>query len=161
MRWTRVAALGVTLALAGCSTASAGGTSTRTTASPTSPSSSTLLPTATNSEPSYASQPAPYVDHVRWVTASGGRSLRVYPTKAGRTTQGPGDEAEAWSEVLRMAPDADQPGMRAQFDCHWTYARLAAPDKPSWNLEPWRPVVSSEEMTQAACNPGGPELAES
>ena len=57
--------------------------------------------------------------------------------------------------MLRLAPDAGTPGMRAQFDCHWTYARLVAPDKHSWNLEPWRPVVGAQAMTRAGCNPGG------
>jgi hypothetical protein len=109
--------------------------------------------------PTTRSQSPPYIDSVRWVTGSG-RSLRVYPTAAGRTTQGPVDADEAWTEVLRLAPDADRPGMRAQFECHWTYARLVAPDKPSWNLEPWRPVVPAQEMVDAACNPGGPESAE-
>ena len=46
---------------------------------------------------------------------------------------------EAWTEVLTLSPDADIPGMREQFMCHWQYAELAYPDKTSWNLEPWRP----------------------
>jgi hypothetical protein len=50
--------------------------------------------------------------------------------------------------------------MRAQFDCHWRFARIVEPDKPSWNLEPWRPVVTESEMVDARCNPGGPESAE-
>ena len=160
MGWTGVAALGITVSLGGCSAANADVAATSTMSTSASTTSLTTVVTP-SSGASYPSSPPPYVARVRWVTATGGRSLRIYPTAAGRTTQGPGDGAEAWSEVLRLAPDADQPGMRAQFDCHWTYARLAAPDKPSWNLEPWRPVVSSEEMTQAACNPGGPESAES
>ncbi len=91
---------------------------------------------------------------------SGGRSLHIVPTASGRSAQGAADDDEAWSEVVGLAPDADQPGMRAQFDCHWTYARLVQPDKPSWNIEPWRPVVSESQMVDARCNPGGPESAE-
>ena len=91
---------------------------------------------------------------------SGGRSLHVVPTAAGRAASGPSDEARAWGEVLRIAPDADQPGMQAQFDCHWVYARLVQPDKPSWSLEPWRPVVTDQQMVDARCNPGGPESAD-
>ncbi len=105
--------------------------------------------------PSAAQVKPPYVASVRWVTGASGRSLQVRPTSAGRTTEAPYDEA--WSEVLRLAPGADTPGMQAQLACHWTFARLLAPDKPSWNLEPWRPVVSTDAMLAAGCNPGGAE----
>ena len=46
-------------------------------------------------------------------------------------------------------------GMRAQFDCHWRFARFAEPGKVSWNLEPWRPGVDDDAMLASACNPGG------
>lgn len=88
-------------------------------------------------------------------------SLRVYPTPSGRGAArqaGTGAQAaEAWAEVLAMAPDADTPGMWAQFLCHWQFAEFAQPGKPSWNLEPWRPVVDDTEMVDSGCNPGGPE----
>ena len=42
---------------------------------------------------------------------------------------------EAWGEVLAMAPDADTPGMRAQFVCHFKFAEFVEPGKTSWNLE--------------------------
>ena len=64
---------------------------------------------------------------------------------------------EAWTEVLTLSPDADIPGMREQFMCHWQYAELAEPGKTSWNLEPWRPEVSPDQMVAAHCNPGGTE----
>jgi hypothetical protein len=122
-----------------------------TTARPTGSGTSTVRPVA---EP-------PFIARVQWVRGSGGRSLQIFPTSSGRTAPGTADDDEAWAEVLRLAPDADQPGMRAQFDCHWTFARVVEPDKPSWNLEPWRPVVSDSQMVDARCNPGGPESAES
>ncbi|MDQ2758718.1 MAG: DUF2599 domain-containing protein [Actinomycetota bacterium] len=109
-------------------------------------------PEATSSRPEPGAPP-PYVAGVRWVTLSRGRSLQVRPTAAGRTTDAP--YPEAWREVLRLAPGADTPGMRAQFSCHWTFARLLSPHKASWDLEPWRPVVSSDEMLSAGCNPAG------
>ena len=113
--------------------------------------------------PAAAAEPVvpdpPYVDHVQWAKWGDMSSLRVYPTKAGRmaSTQ-PGTDAqagEAWTEVLTLSPDADIPGMRAQFLCHWHYAELVEPGKVSWNLEPWRNVVSDDEMIAAGCNPGG------
>jgi hypothetical protein len=102
----------------------------------------------------------PYIDHVQWAKWGDMSSLRVYPTESGRraslvaTTSAAG---EAWAEVLTLSPDADMPGMRDQFMCHWELAELGQPGKVSWNLEPWRNVVSDEEMVDAHCNPGGTE----
>ena len=125
-------------------------TTSTTTARPSGLATSAVTPVA---------QP-PFISRVQWVRGSGGLSLHVVPTASGRTAQGTAAADEAWAEVLRLAPDADQPGMRAQFDCHWTFARIVEPDKPSWNLEPWRPVVTDKQMVDAGCNPGGPESAE-
>jgi hypothetical protein len=103
----------------------------------------------------------PYVDHVEWVKWGDLSSLRVYPTAVARQLAAqPGTTAqadEAWSEVLTLSPDADLPGMREQFLCHWTFAEIVEPGKTSWNLEPWRPQVSPEEMVATRCNPGGTE----
>lgn len=113
----------------------------------------------------------PFVDHTQWAqwgSQQGGsqwghlRSLRVYPTPNGRAAArqvGTGAVDEAWTEVLALSPDADTAGMRAQFICHWQFAEFARPGKTSWNLEPWRPVVSDSEMFASGCNPGGPEEA--
>jgi hypothetical protein len=101
----------------------------------------------------------PYISHAEWAKWGDLSSLRVYPTPAGRAASGhPGAAAdEAWAEVLALAPDAAMPGMREQFDCHWSLAELAEPGKTSWNLEPWRPEVTPQEMAAAHCNPGGTE----
>jgi hypothetical protein len=144
--------------LGGCSSGLAGSapapsSTTTSTAGP-----STSGPASTTGT---GSSPAPpFVARVQWIKGSGGRSLHIVPTPAGRAAQGPADDDEAWSEVTVLTADADQPGMRAQFDCHWTFARLVQPDKPSWNIEPWRPVVTESQMVDARCNPGGPESAE-
>jgi hypothetical protein len=101
-------------------------------------------------------QPPPYIDHTQWVHWADLSSLRVYPTPAGRLASTEFVKPdEAWSEVLADAPDADLPGMRDQFVCHWELAEAAEPGKTSWNLEPWRPVVSMTKMLEAGCNPGG------
>jgi hypothetical protein len=104
----------------------------------------------------------PFVDHVSWDHPNLLPSLRVYPTASGRAAaRQPGsadpDADEAWSEVLAQAPDADTPGMRDQFLCHWELAEVVQPGKASWNLEPWRPVVDPTTMVDSGCNPGGPE----
>ena len=115
-----------------------------------------LSPTASADVPG-----PPYVASAEWAKWGDLSSLRVYPTESGRVAAGElGTEAqadEAWTEVLTLSPDADIPGMREQFMCHWQYAELAEPGKTSWNLEPWRPEVSGDEMVAAQCNPGGTE----
>lgn len=104
-----------------------------------------------------------YVDHTEWVSYAGRSSLRVYPTPAARAaalrldTDAAGEQA--WREVLASAPDADTPGMRDQFLCHFSYAEFARPGKTSWNLEPWRPVVDGATMLESGCNPGAAEEA--
>ncbi|MCT7658563.1 DUF2599 domain-containing protein [Mycobacterium deserti] len=111
--------------------------------------------------PAASADPAPpFVDHVEWAKWGDLSSLRVYPTPAGRQATGlaaPTLADAAWNEVLTLAPDADIPGMKAQFVCHWEFAELGRPGKVSWNLEPWRNEVSDQEMVAAGCNPGGTE----
>jgi hypothetical protein len=102
--------------------------------------------------------PPPYIDRTEWFHWADLSSLRVYPTVAGREASvdliSPN---EAWSEVLGDAPEADLPGMREQFVCHWQLAEFVQPGKTSWNLEPWRPALDEAKMLEAGCNPGGIE----
>jgi hypothetical protein len=110
---------------------------------------------------SSSSYSPPFVDHTEWAQWGRLTSLRIYPTPSARVaSRQPGTTAaadEAWTEVLAQSPDADTPGMRAQFICHWQFAEIAQPGKTSWNLEPWRPVVDDSEMVASGCNPGGSE----
>lgn len=106
--------------------------------------------------------PPPYIARTQWVQTSVGPSLQVYPTPAGRRVTSPDAQGKAWREVLAKSGRYEQfsahsPGMRAQFDCHWVWARAVQPDKPSWNLEPTRPVVTDDQMIASRCNPGAPE----
>ncbi len=145
---TVLLAMSVALLATACTTSSSG--SPAASSRPTAP----AVVSASPSSPPAAAPP--YIARAAWVSDSRGRSLRVYPTTTGRVAALSG-RAEAWSEVLRYAADAGTPGMQAQFDCHWTFARIVEPDKTSWNLEPWRPVVSRAEMQRTRCNPGGAE----
>ena len=99
----------------------------------------------------------PYVDHVEWAKWGDLSSLRVYPTPSARQAASGAGRTNGWrwAEVLALSPDAAIPGMREQFICHWQFAESAEPGKVSWNLEPWRPEVTGEEMVAAGCNPGG------
>ncbi|WP_345312789.1 DUF2599 domain-containing protein [Gordonia alkaliphila] len=120
-------------------------------AAPSVTSSSSVVSSSVVSAPVYA---PPYVAGASWVQTAVGPSLQIVPTPSGRKVSGERAADVAWREVLALAPDGDTPGMRAQFDCHWTFARLVDPDKPSWNLEPDRPVVSADQMVSSRCNPG-------
>ncbi|MGK8505964.1 DUF2599 domain-containing protein [Nocardia asiatica] len=133
--------------------APAASTTTRTTTTSSAP--APAPPAAVPSVDPYAGRPL--VDHVTWTETADGPRLLVFPTQAGRQTTFPGSEERAWQEVVARSVDADAPGMRDQFICHWAWARLVQPDKPSWNLEPWRPAVGYPATVEARCNPGGPE----
>lgn len=110
--------------------------------------------------PTAAADPASpiLISEARWGSTPSGPTLRIRPTPLGRTYDGADGEALAWSQVLALASNADTPGMRAQFDCHWYYVRAFVPEKPTWNIEPWRPLVDDTAMLLANCNPGGPDV---
>lgn len=131
-------------------TATSTSTATSTVATSTTANSSSE-PVSTQQTPTL---PPPYIKGADWVDTEVGPSLQIRPTRNGRDVSGDTAGDEAWQEVLALYPDAQTPGMRAQFDCHWTFARLVDPEKTSWNLEPERPVVSESEMISARCNPG-------
>lgn len=132
-------------------------TPTATTATPaggTSPAATGTAASAPAVDP-YAGQPL--IDRVEWISSVDGPRLMVHPTRAGRDTTFPAAGLRAWQEVRTLDPAAETPGMWDQFRCHWEWARLIAPEKPTWNLEPWRPPVGYDATVDAACNPGGPE----
>lgn len=83
-----------------------------------------------------------------WGDREGGRSLAVEPTPWARQA-GLAGEAAVWAEVIRTVPEANTPVMYDQLVCH----AVGAPDKATWNLEPWRPDVGVLDMMLAACNP--------
>ncbi|MGC5168394.1 DUF2599 domain-containing protein [Luteimicrobium sp. DT211] len=83
-----------------------------------------------------------------WGTHDGGRSLAVDPNPWARAAGLAGGEA-TWSALVVDHPDANRPGMHDQLVCH----ALGAPDKATWNLEPWRPDVGLVATLAARCNP--------
>jgi hypothetical protein len=84
----------------------------------------------------------------RDLAEEGGRSLAVVPADWAR---GGGLAAEelVWAQLTAQQPEADVPTVRDQLSCHL----IGAPDKASWNLEPWRPDVGLLRMIGALCNP--------
>ncbi len=124
---------------------------------PVAPQPVSAAPIAAQPTDQFAGQPL--IERTEWTDDPDGRRLRVYPSTAGRGDWFAPALDRAWGEVLDRSPDADSPGMYDQFKCHWQWARLVAPAKPSWNLEPWRPAFGYEATVAAGCNPGGPDPA--
>ena len=83
-----------------------------------------------------------------WGVREGGESLAVTPSAWGRVS-GQTGYALGWADVVRLEPAAQTPVLEKQFRCH----QLGAPDKATWNLEPWRPDVSYLAYVAARCNP--------
>ncbi len=142
--------------LAGCAQQSSVSTPPVTPTPPAAATSSAASPAAPAPTTAAYGGPA-LIDHVRWTSNSRGRALHVYPTEAGRTTNGTPARAAAWQEVIRASPEADTASLRDQFNCHWDFARIVDPHKTSWDLEAWRPDVGYASVVAAQCNPGGAE----
>ncbi|MGE2834838.1 DUF2599 domain-containing protein [Mycobacterium sp. SMC-4] len=107
-----------------------------------------------------------YIDHTVWEYHSGPEgeraTLRIYPTAWGWGSGGMFSNGaqlhDAWAELLQHAPDANTLTMQNQFFCYWQQNAFTNPGKVgTWNLEPWRPVVSNTMLFHAGCNPGGPD----
>ncbi|QJW37923.1 DUF2599 domain-containing protein [Cellulosimicrobium protaetiae] len=83
-----------------------------------------------------------------WGDREGGRSLAVDPTAWARGAGQAGQEL-VWAQVVAAEPESDTPTMHDQLVCH----AVGAPDKATWNLEPWRPDVGLLATMAARCNP--------
>ena len=88
------------------------------------------------------------VEHTAWGEREGGRSLAVTPSAWARDGGFAASDL-TWSQLVALEPDADSATMHDQLRCH----ELGAPDKATWNLEPWRPQVDGLAMIAARCNP--------
>ncbi|GAA4534279.1 DUF2599 domain-containing protein [Amycolatopsis samaneae] len=93
------------------------------------------------------------IDHTAWLPDPKGPRLAVFPTEYGRRQAPASARLDAWAEVVKLAPSVNHNNMRDQFLCHYDFARIGAPDKPSWNLEQWRPDVGYARTVLARCNP--------
>lgn len=93
------------------------------------------------------------LDSATWGEAEGGRSLAVVPAAWVRGGSLAAQQAVA-SQLAAAEPEAASASMQAQLWCHV----LGAPDKASWNLEPWRPEVSTTTLLTSRCNPTDADL---
>jgi len=83
-----------------------------------------------------------------WGDREGGRSLAVDATAWARGAGQAGVDL-VWAELVAADPQVDTATMHDQLECH----AIGAPDKDSWNLEPWRPDVGLVATMAARCNP--------
>lgn len=83
-----------------------------------------------------------------WGEREGGRSLAVDPTAWARAAGQAGQEL-VWAQLVAAEPEIDTPTMHDQLVCH----AVGAPDKATWNLEPWRPDVGLLATMAERCNP--------
>jgi len=104
-----------------------------------------------------------YIQSGSWVYEYNEWSLQLVPTSCGRHIAE--DETPAMfyeivkkfgdPEVFGKPADASRDrwrnvrGMIDQLTCHLTISR----NKPTWNLEPYRPWVGYEATVKADCNP--------
>ncbi|TQL03034.1 uncharacterized protein DUF2599 [Cellulomonas sp. SLBN-39] len=88
------------------------------------------------------------VDSATWGENEGGRSLAVDPAAWARGGGIAAQEAVA-TQLAAAEPEAASASMRDQLGCH----ALGAPEKETWNLEPWRPEVDGLTMLATRCNP--------
>ena len=88
------------------------------------------------------------VEDLDWGEREGGRSLAVTPSAWARAGGLAAGELVP-DQVVAAEPEAGTATMLDQLACH----QLGAPDKATWNLEPWRPDVGQLDMIVARCNP--------
>jgi len=84
----------------------------------------------------------------RWGDREGGRSLAIDATSWARDAGEAGVDV-VWSELVADDPEIDSATMHDQLVCH----SIGAPDKETWNLEPWRPDVGLLAVLAERCNP--------
>jgi hypothetical protein len=85
-----------------------------------------------------------------WGDREGGDSLAVDATAWARHAGQAGVDV-VWAELVAADAGVDTATMHDQLVCH----ALGAPDKDTWNLEPWRPDVGLVQVLAARCNPTG------
>ena len=88
------------------------------------------------------------IESATWGENEGGRSLAVDPTDWARYAGQAGLDL-IHTQLVAAEPDADTSTMGDQLVCH----AVGAPDKSTWNLEPWRPDVGLILTATAQCNP--------
>ena len=97
---------------------------------------------------------------VVWAWHSGyGFTLMVTPTSWQRVWNGYYPAKAGWNELYskyrNRGLNTNLDGMKDQYMCHVQIVSVRSPNKPTWNLDEWRPNVSYAQTINASCNPGG------
>jgi hypothetical protein len=88
------------------------------------------------------------IEGATWGENEGGRSLAVDPADWARHAGEAGLDLIR-AQLVATEPEAYSDTMEHQLVCH----AVGAPDKSTWNLEPWRPDVGLILTAAAHCNP--------
>lgn len=88
------------------------------------------------------------IESATWGENEGGRSLAVDPADWARHAGQAGLDLIS-AQLVAAEPEAASDTMDHQLVCH----AVGAPDKSTWNLEPWRPDVGLILTATAHCNP--------
>jgi hypothetical protein len=88
------------------------------------------------------------IESATWGENEGGPSLALDPTDWARHAGEAGLDLIR-TQLVAAEPDAGSTTMGDQLVCH----AVGAPDKSTWNLEPWRPDVGLILTATAQCNP--------
>lgn len=99
------------------------------------------------------------IQEANWVRHTEGWTLQVTPTAWQRFWNGYWPGAAGWDELYARyrwsGLTTNLEGMRDQYICHVQIVSVRAPERPTWNLDEWRPNVGYTQTINSYCNPGG------
>jgi hypothetical protein len=97
-----------------------------------------------------------YIEHGTWVYRYNEWTLELEPSACGRMVN-PENTAHMFYEMAKKFGGSpywqNTRGMINQLTCHLVIAR----NKPTWNLDPWRPYVGHNATVSAECNVVAPD----
>jgi hypothetical protein len=116
-----------------------------------------LLPLHAHAERALESQACEsYIERGTWVYRYSEWTLELTPTECGRQVSSD-NTAFMFYEMSKKFGGSpywvNARGIINQLTCHLVIAR----DKPTWNLDPWRPYVGHVTTVAVECNPQVPD----
>lgn len=107
-----------------------------------------------------------YIKSATWIEKKAGFTLEVTPTAWARKQHSHGAGEDGWDELYAKYKNQgrgirkNRQGLRDQYICHQEWVTIWEQDKPTWNLDEWRPHVGYPRTVAMACNPGVNERPE-
>ena len=97
-----------------------------------------------------------YIERGVWVYRYSEWTLELEPTVCGRAISS-NETAYMFYEIAKKFGGSpywqNTRGMINQLTCHLVIAR----NKPTWNMDPWRPYIGHSATVAAECNPEVPD----